>query len=200
MIGNDIVDMKLALKEKPWENSRYLNKVFTHHEQSLIAGTNNKGQMLWRLWSMKESAYKIYLRKTGIPVFSPISIQCQPTCPIYGFVEISGACYRSKTQVTNEYIYTTALSMLVNQRASVSITLSSSSYSMQHRESYGLAKSLFGHIYSCDSEDLKIVKNPLGVPEFVHCGVRQSTCLSITHHGRFAGVAIADENWPTDYD
>ena len=35
MIGNDIVDLKQAAKDSNWQRPRFLDKVFTKHEQDL---------------------------------------------------------------------------------------------------------------------------------------------------------------------
>jgi len=57
MIGNDIVDLELALKESNWKRKGFLNKIFTNEEQLLISSAINPEIMVWNLWSRKEAAY-----------------------------------------------------------------------------------------------------------------------------------------------
>jgi len=71
MLGNDIVDLDLAKTQSNWRRKNYLDKIFTTEEQLLISSAKRPDEMVWLLWSMKESAYKIYNRKSGI---SPLKV------------------------------------------------------------------------------------------------------------------------------
>ena len=62
MIGTDIIDIVEAKKTSNWERPRFLEKLFTSNEQQLIHNSENKFVMVWRLWSMKEAAYKLYIQ------------------------------------------------------------------------------------------------------------------------------------------
>ena len=61
MIGNDIVDLKRITAN--WKRPRFLDKTFTLGEQVYIQNSKNKHQMVWLLWSMKEAAYKAYVKQ-----------------------------------------------------------------------------------------------------------------------------------------
>ena len=76
MIGNDIIDLALALKESNWKRKGFLDKIFTKNEQLLILNTQNPEVMVWNLWSRKEAAYKIYNRQTGIRGYFPLQLEC----------------------------------------------------------------------------------------------------------------------------
>ncbi|MFT4791790.1 MAG: phosphopantetheinyl transferase (holo-ACP synthase), partial [Arcticibacterium sp.] len=58
MIGNDVVDLKVAALESNWMRLGFLDKVFSEEEQEVILNSENKSQMVWLFWSMKEAAYK----------------------------------------------------------------------------------------------------------------------------------------------
>ena len=77
MIGNDIVDLKQAAKDSNWKRPRFLDKIFTQKEQSIILSSENNDQMIWLLWGMKEAAYKAYVRQFKHVFFNPKLIQCQ---------------------------------------------------------------------------------------------------------------------------
>ena len=52
MIGNDVVDLELALKKSNWKRKGYLDKVFTKYEQLRIIKSDNPNNMIWNLWSI----------------------------------------------------------------------------------------------------------------------------------------------------
>lgn len=111
MLGNDIVDLDLAKIQSNWRRKNYLDKIFTAEEQLLISLAKNPDKMVWLLWSMKESAYKIYNRKTGIRNFAPKSLNCSiysNTNPIKGTVSIDNDTYFTKSNVESRYIHTIA--------------------------------------------------------------------------------------------
>lgn len=113
MIGNDIVDLVLASTQSNWRRKGYLDKIFTKEEQVLIASAVNADEMVWRLWSMKESAYKIHNRETGIRKFAPASLCCKllnPDPAITGSVTINQAIYFTKTEFSPDYLHTIASS------------------------------------------------------------------------------------------
>ena len=70
MIGNDIIDLKLA-KKKAIIGGQVLDKQFSSSEQALIQSTSNTFHLIWRLWSMKEAAYKVYTQQNENRFFAP---------------------------------------------------------------------------------------------------------------------------------
>ena len=71
MIGNDLVDLKVASVESNWKRPRFLDKVFTIEERQLIMNSKNQHQIVWLLWSMKEAAYKINVQQFGKRFYNP---------------------------------------------------------------------------------------------------------------------------------
>lgn len=76
MIGNDIVDLEQAVIDSNWKRKGYLDKIFNSEEQFMITSGICPSLMVWLLWSMKESAYKIYSRETKIREFAPLKLKC----------------------------------------------------------------------------------------------------------------------------
>ncbi|MSP85314.1 MAG: 4-phosphopantetheinyl transferase family protein [Flavobacteriaceae bacterium] len=109
MIGNDIVDLELALKESNWKRKGYLDKIFTKQEQLLISKSDNPENMVWNLWSRKESAYKIFNRISGIRIYNPIKFECFDTDKSIGMVINKGVLYYTKTEINNDYIHTVSV-------------------------------------------------------------------------------------------
>ena len=79
MIGNDIVDLKLASVESNWRRPNFITKIFTVSEQNFIARSKNPELEVWKLWSRKEAAYKIYNRETGMRGYFPWKLECSIT-------------------------------------------------------------------------------------------------------------------------
>lgn len=76
MIGNDIVDLVQAAIDSNWKRKGYLDKIFNNEEQFMISSGICPTLMVWLLWSMKESAYKIYSRETKLREFAPLKLKC----------------------------------------------------------------------------------------------------------------------------
>ncbi len=76
MIGNDIIDIAEASKIN-WRRKGFLKKILNEDEQYSILNSDNPGLTLWLLWSMKESAYKIFLRKNFIRIYNPLKFECR---------------------------------------------------------------------------------------------------------------------------
>ncbi len=109
MIGNDIVDLALALKDSNWKRKGYLDKIFTKNEQLLIIKSDNPENTVWNLWSRKEAAYKIFNRNTGIRIYNPIQFECFETDKSIGKVMCNGVLYYTKTDINLDYIHTVSV-------------------------------------------------------------------------------------------
>lgn len=112
MIGNDIIDLELAKTESNWKRKGFLDKIFTKSEQQYILSSKNPELMVWILWSCKESAYKIYNRQTLVRRFIPLRLECDLEISrgqILGKVKCFSQIYFIKTEVTQNYIYTIAV-------------------------------------------------------------------------------------------
>ena len=77
MIGNDIIDLSLAKTASNWQRKGFLEKQFTANEQQLILEAPNSFVMVWRLWSMKEAAYKIYTQQHTVRFYAPEKFKCK---------------------------------------------------------------------------------------------------------------------------
>ena len=109
MIGNDIVDLKLAKTESNWQRKGFLNKIFTENEQIIIQNSNNQENMVWNLWSRKEAGYKIYNRQTEIRSFNPIQFECVDIDSKIGLVVFKNKRYFTKTKISKKFIHTIAV-------------------------------------------------------------------------------------------
>lgn len=69
-VGNDIVDLQEALLTNKSHDQRFLNRVFTASEQSIILNSEKPEITLWLLWAAKETAYKLVSQLESPPIFS----------------------------------------------------------------------------------------------------------------------------------
>lgn len=193
MIGNDIIDLKLASIQSNWKRKGFLDKVFTKHEQELIFDSINPFKMVWTLWSMKESAYKIYVQKHNNRFFAPKKIQCQLTSKTNGLVIIYNEEYITSSVFDANFIYTTAT--LNNDRSFINnhFKITNDSYSIQHYECYERLILVLIEKLGIQKQGIYIKKNKLGVPKIYQDAKQLKPSFSITHHGNYGGYSILNE-------
>jgi phosphopantetheinyl transferase (holo-ACP synthase) len=111
MIGNDLVDLTVAARESNWRRKGYLNKVFSPEEQSQIRNATKPDQYVWLLWSMKEAAYKIHSKITGVRSYAPAALNCIVTIEnlkATGIVQVDQHQYYTSSELYETYIHTKA--------------------------------------------------------------------------------------------
>lgn len=113
MIGNDIVDLQAAKVESKWKRPGFISKIFTEREQKFIKNALNPELEVWKLWSRKEAAYKIYNRETGIRGYFPWKLECSlekdSHTNYHHFVTIGTRKYFTKTYFNQDFVYTIAI-------------------------------------------------------------------------------------------
>ncbi len=167
MIGNDIVDLELTLKESNWKRKGFLDKIFTKSEQLLILKSDCPNTMVWNLWSRKEASYKIYNRITGNRIYNPIQFECFDSKESYGIVENNGVLYFTKTESNSKFVH------------SISV-LNLSDFDKIKYENR-------------NSEIIKIN----GIPFLRNSVKNELNPISISNHGRFEKIVSLLQSQPT---
>ncbi|AWG21725.1 hypothetical protein FFWV33_09325 [Flavobacterium faecale] len=164
MIGNDVVDLVLAKTESNWRRKGYLDKLYTTWEQTIIKKSVHPDEMVWVLWSIKESVYKAYQRIEYNEGFYPIKIEVQS-------LENDGDGYNSTTALFGILFYgqTTIKDGIVHTVV------------VQYKSDLEKIKRLPVTNYK---------KNKKGLPIHVHTGAP----VSVSHHGRSTIVVGLDYN------
>jgi phosphopantetheinyl transferase (holo-ACP synthase) len=112
MIGNDIVDLIQASEDSNWKRPGFVEKLFTSEEQFLISSDIQPDNLVWLLWSMKESAYKISSRKSKLRVFAPVKLICNNLIihdnTATGNVTYNEQLYYTSSIIDKSYIHTIA--------------------------------------------------------------------------------------------
>ncbi|SOD79197.1 4'-phosphopantetheinyl transferase family protein [Spirosoma fluviale] len=193
MIGNDIVDLALAKRESNWRRRGYLDKIFTPHEQQLIHSANDPDQLVWLLWSMKESAYKLAVRRTGNRIFAPSKIGCHLSEPasetVTGDVFYHEA-YRTKSVMTPQYISTVAFAANAMPRyTQVIVPFGTTDYGTHQYQIREQIRQHVSGLFDTPEQEILISKDSIGVP-LLTVGNSVSIPLSISHHGLYGAFAI----------
>ncbi len=198
MIGNDIVDLKMAAFESNWKRPRFLDKVFSNEEQWLILNSENQSQMVWLLWSMKEAAYKIYVQQYGERIFNPKKLRCELVSKSEGLVNFNGNQYVTKSEIDDDFINTLAYSEEPKTTIIHRFKIEDTSYKTQsHTAKQKLLKS-FSELKKVSIKYLEIKNDKNSVPRLFYNGNKQSDSFSIAHHGFYGAYAISFLN--TDFE
>lgn len=192
MRGNDIIDIKLAAKESNWQRKGWLEKIFTQDEQTYIKQSLHPEKTVWILWSMKESAYKIYTRQYGGRFFAPKKFNCTLSNNSTGTVIVDKIVYQTITSTTDNYIYSIA-GLLGSTTLAIANYLFFSKGNRYENQQQLIYKKLINEYAISTGKDIKnlsVIKNTNGTP-FLHCKEEWLNIpLSITHHGKYAAFTI----------
>lgn len=193
MIGNDIVDLTQASQESNWRRKGYLDKLFTSHEQQLIHDATDPDRLVWLLWSMKESAYKVAVRKTKNRVFAPAKIACSLNesaeetaegCVLYG------ESYQTRSLITSRYIATVAFAANTPPSYSqVIIPFDTSGYQNHYQLLRQTIKQHSSALFQAPEHEIHIDKDSLGVPVLT-IGDSATVPISISHHGYYGAYVV----------
>ncbi len=190
MIGNDIVDLKLAAVQSNWRRKGFLKKIFTSNEQSMIFESRQPDLLVWKLWSMKESAYKARLRVQERIRFDPRSFDCHILDENEGKVSCEGKMYHTISKIKDDCIDTYAYSdqfeiHLYQGTIGINQTCLRQAGFRPYKALYAAVISLVALRTTWKENDLMITKNELGIPEIYRNNQKTSILCSLSHHGRY---------------
>jgi phosphopantetheinyl transferase (holo-ACP synthase) len=192
MLGNDIIDLQITHRTTNWERPRWLQKVFTPKEQAVVRASTNPFTTVWRLWSIKESAYKVYLQAGGTPFLAATNIECCLETAKHSTAEIAGLRLCATTLETPTYIFSTA------QRGNTAIqnSLFTLEKSNLQQQSVYLKQQLLQAVAATHClalSALQLRKTATGVPQLFYENQLLPLALSITHHGQYGGYSILEK-------
>ena len=181
MNGNDIIDLSLAKTESNWKRKGFLEKQFTEKEKQLILKAENSFIMVWKLWSMKESSYKIYLQKNDQRFFSPKKFECKLTSKNEGFVNFQNHIFYTNTLINNLFIHTIANSKKGKKNYSEILS--------PHNIEKNIKKKL-EKLSGFSSLEIRKIKTKTGVPNFYFKDKLLTKSCSISHHGNYGAFSL----------
>ena len=192
MIGNDIVDISLAKKQSDWQRRGFLDKIFTCAEQEQIASAINPFQMVWTMWSMKESTYKVLIQKGYKRFNNPRKLECALDTFYKGCVSAFDEQFITSTQQHSDYIFTTA-KLLAHSKTSTQskvFSLDVDPSDLRSKAAYQELKQYLTLLKGWNLDSLKVKKTIRGVPQIFYNNTYLEIPLSLTHHGKFGAFSI----------
>ena len=175
MIGNDIIDLSLAKTQSNWQRPGFLEKQFTNSEIDLIRKSETPFLLVWRMWSMKEAAYKVVVQQEHRRFFAPKKFECTIIDDTNGEVHFKDQVFEATSETTSKYIYT-------------SVGKANFQWIGQQVNSEDFLK-LIERQTGIAATQLKIRKNALGVPNIYNNGQLFSRSFTKTHHGDYQAFA-----------
>ncbi|MCP9200413.1 4'-phosphopantetheinyl transferase superfamily protein [Gramella sp. GC03-9] len=180
MIGNDLVDLNLALPEKKAKNLRYQEKVFLAGEIDEIKASLDPERSLWRFWSMKECAYKASQRDTRFRrKLNPLDFKCEIQKDSTGLVHTKNATYKVYSEIESNYIHSYTISESFRPSVIYHLDISKQEKLAAIAAALGLSKAL-----------VNIEKDSLGIPCLRLGSTPKSFPISMSHHGNFSAFLI----------
>ena len=201
MVGNDIVDLSLASRNA-WKQERFLDKVLLSSEKELVKNSSDPGTLLWLLWSMKESAYKLNFRTDLKRSMNPIrftcsfdteielGFDCETGSRVEGRVSVGQKVYRTDSIIRKGYVHTTALPVRQSQMVSVGQISADDPDKVRHNTINELIQA-FAITSGLKYETLKFTKDKNGIPLLTDADRSFCKACSISHDGRFGAYAFA---------
>ena len=176
MIGNDIIDLSFAKKESNWQRRGFLEKQFTKNEQQYILASSDSFVMVWKLWSMKEAAYKIYMQQNEERFFSPKKFECTLFSEKKGVVVFQNQIFYTSSTVTESYVFTIA---------SVDNKIKSFSKLVSPKAVDRTIKSKLQDVMRLPPFEIEQKKSKSGAPSYYHKNLLLTRSCSISHHGNY---------------
>ena len=176
MIGNDVIDLSLAKKESNWQRKGFLKKLFSNDEQQLILEALNSFEMVWRLWSMKEAAYKIYTQQHIVRFFAPKKFECKLRSAKEGVVCFKGQKFYTSSLINQHYIFT---------KASLEKEISSYSEMVPPHEINNMIKKKLKELTTLSVSGIEQKKSKNGAPSYYNKTTLLTSSCSISHHGKY---------------
>ncbi|MCA0932193.1 4'-phosphopantetheinyl transferase superfamily protein [Lutimonas saemankumensis] len=182
MVGTDIVDLKEARVKSDWRRNGYLEKLFSKNEIQFIESEKDQEMAIWRLWSMKESAYKADFHLTRLRSFNPFKFECEVINSESGLIQIDSRIYHTRSILTKEYV----LTWTINKKDAWCKPVRTGLYNWKivSKLLYSKLKDELAKKLEMDPSDIDILKNE-GVPEVFLRGHKADIFCSVSHHGRF---------------
>ena len=186
-VGNDIVDLKVAATESNWERKGFLNKIFTAREREYISNSNNKFNTVWRLWSMKESAYKLYTQQNGERFFNPKKLECTIFSKNEGQVIVGESWFSTSTKSNNNLIFSTAL---IDKSTTVISCDFKINNCAQSEQTHSAILHYIAFLTKFKLSKLTIKKSANNVPCLYFQNEQLPWSISLSHHGTFGAFSL----------
>ncbi len=192
MTGNDIVDKATAAAESNTKRKGFLEKLFTPRERIYISEASEPADIIWRLWTMKESCYKIYIRQSGGRFFAPKKFDCRLSDPVNGTVHFNNNRFLATTVNHENYMYSVAFprESVMNPLANCCFMIPQMNYDDQQQYIFEKIIKTYKLLAGNNISATCVMKDEHGIPFLVNENDHSKIPVSITHHGHYAAFTI----------
>jgi len=199
-IGNDIIDIHSLSQHPRSGQPRFRNKTLSKSEIKWLLTSTNPAFDIWKLWALKESAYKCYFQQTRHRFFSPKKFICQWEVDIpaseYDLAQVStpSGIFFAKLYQKEHYLHALCsnswehLNRVIFQVFNIQ-SLNANDLSCQLRAQ---ALLMIAQQMNFLPEDLTW-DDVLGFPQLMHGGQRLPYRVSLSHHGVWGAVGCSEE-------
>lgn len=192
MLGNDLIDLRLSDNQGKVQQPRLLQKICTPSELYYIQQQKDPHRALWQVWSCKESAYKVAIKRNYQPCYRPLELCVLPHNEQIAIVQTPIGVIHTRTLFTDQYLHTIATPHTAQidqiQHRIWELPATNEQYSPEVLHQYYLA--FVGEQLQLPIASLQIRKNVLHIPQ-VYCQEKVLPCdISISHDGNFIAVAL----------
>lgn len=169
MLGNDVVDLKLAKHQIRWNTKAFQQKILHPIEIEKHKNTPLNFIDFWKIWTLKESAYKAHQRKYNLsPKINPFHFIVEFLSANRSKVIFEEDKYEMITHIDKNLIYSYSKGSNFHSVQNFNIEAKNSRFQKHLKRS---------------QLDLKIRKNENEIPFMV--SDNKSKPISITHHGKY---------------
>jgi len=210
LVGNDLIDLLEPEIKKKSKNERFIKRVLTEKEYSVLKNHEDPDIYLWCLWSAKESAYKILKKVIPDLVFSHSLFEVQRNCKEVGIVTYKKYSIPVKWFYNESWIHCIGtysnncsspkiLEWAVVESDSVDTDFEFTTgevASIYSKESMAVRELAKKTLLENSLSDIEILRFPQGIrfgpPEIWKNGsVLEDWDISMSHDGRFVSALIA---------
>jgi len=194
MIGNDIVDLQVAKKESNWQRRGFLDKLFTGEEQVLITSSNDPFQMVWLLWTMKESAWKAQQQKEKKRLYAPKKYRCSLFNKSRGQVLTDSEVYFTTSEVNAYAIHTLATNAPHIRTNFQYFEVQGSSCDSISTEVRSALLMAMASEMEVPADSLELRKDKDQIPQLYLNKELLNTAVSVSHHGDLAAFCFQEKD------
>lgn len=188
MIGNDIVDLADTDSFVGGLHPRYLDRVFSLGERSVILASTDLGVALWAHWAAKESAFKAVNRVDPSIRFTPSSFETSLNESFTeGCVTHRHLALTVELDRTRDWIHAVSHLSRTNERDTVYAVDRVPAAEDPSKSVRSLARRELARTFSCSPDRFEISHSR--PPELFIDGGNSNVVLSLSHHGRWAAYA-----------
>lgn len=186
MLGNDVVDLSDAETFESALHPRFDARVFAAPERALLAQARDRSALRWSLWAAKEAAFKAARRLDPALPFHPRAFVVER-----GLVRHAARRFRVRAWRSGPLIHAVAELAALPASGALARSCALPPGASPGAAARALARALAARLLGADPAELEIVSGEGRVPQLLRRGAASGLALSLSHHGRFAGCALA---------